>query len=835
MAKLPTGTVTFLFTDIEGSTGLLQELGPDRYQRLQDEHDAIVRAAIAEGDGTVVRTEGDAFFAAFPTPAGALRAAVGAQRGLAAAQVRVRMGLHTGEGRLGGGDYVGLDVHRAARIAAAGHGGQILLSAATRSLVEHDLPAGVAVRDLGPHHLKDIEHPERLFDLVVEGLPSDFPPPAARDARPNNLPERLTSFVGRRKEIDETIRLLSEHRLVTLTGPGGTGKTRLALEVAATLLSSFDDGAFLVDLAPLTEPNQVCPAICEALGVHEEAGRDLVEMLVDRLAGRSMLLLLDNFEHLLAEAPLVGDVLARVPEPKFLVTSRTPLGLYGEQEQPVPPLTVPEDRTGPDLDALVRYEAVALFVDRARAASPGFALTAENASAVADICARLDGLPLALELAASRIKVLTPDAIRSHLEGGLDLLAARATNVPERQRTLRATIAWSESLLDEPERRMFARLSVFAGGADLDAVAAVADERMDVLERLTTLVDHSLVVRIDADEPRFGMLETIREFARERLEAAGTLDATRRRHAEHFLGLAEAAEPYLTSDDQVPWLDRLDRDHENVQAALGWAMEAGQIDRALGAAASLWRFWLLRAHITLGRAWLERLLAIPGGPSSDRARAHNAAGSLAYWLQDVPDTERHYGSALEMFEGLGDRRGIAEAKYNLAWVPYVRGSGYEEALVSLREAAEVFEQLGDEESAARARGDISYFMMLAGDHTSALPLLEQSVDRARNGGDVFSLVDNLVRLAETHRAMGDHGAARAACLEALEVLERGSISGGIAAVLQLMAASEEAEGRHERAMRLHGAAEAMAEELGAAQLPPLAEDPVGPAREAMGD
>ena len=840
MTELPTGTVTFLFTDIEGSTRLLQELGPDRYGRLQADHDETIRAAITEEGGTVVRKDGDAFFAAFPTPGGALRAAVEAQRRLASGSTRVRMGLHTGEGRPGGGDYVGIDVHRAARIGAAGHGGQVLISEATRGLVEHDVPDGVRLRDLGEHRLRDIAHPEHLFDLVVDGLPSDFPTLRTLEARPNNLPAQLTSFVGRREEIAETVRLLSEHRLVTLTGPGGTGKTRLALTVAAELLPSFEDGVFLVELAPLSDPGQVCPAICEALGVREEPGSDLIDTLIDRVQGQTLLLVLDNFEHLLEAASLVDRVLSQAPDVRALVASRTPLTLYGEQELPVPPLATPGEDTTSDLEALSRYEAVALFVDRARAAQPDFGLTAENASTVAEICARLDGLPLAIELAASRIKLFPPEAMRSRLGHGLDLLAVRAANVPPRQRTLRATIAWSEGLLDEPERLLFARLSAFTGGADLEAVASVANPRgelgTDTLEGLTTLVDQSLVRPTDTEgsEPRFGMLETIREYATERLVARGDAEI-RRRHADHFLDLAGASEPHMSADGQVAWLDRLDRDHENIQAAMAWAEDAGEIDRALDAAASVWRFWLLRAHSAVGRAWLERLLAVPGERSVARARAYGAAGSLAYWQQNVSETERHYGEALDISRDLGDRPAMAQALYNLAWVPYIRGTGYREAMGSLREAADLFEGLGDEEGATRARGDISYFLMLAGDHRAALPLLEESVTRSRERGDRFSLVDNLVRVAEAHRALDDHAAAQAALLEALDEFERSRITGGIPAVLQLMASSEAAQGRHERALRLHGAAVAINESLGGAELPPLVDDPVGPVREAIGD
>jgi predicted ATPase/class 3 adenylate cyclase len=843
MAELPTGTVTFLFTDIEGSTRLLQELGPDRYQRIQDDHGRILRAAIAEGGGTEIRTEGDAFFAVFRSPAGALRTAIRAQRDLAETPLRVRIGLHSGEGRLGGDDYVGIDVNRAARIAAAGHGGQVLLSDATRGLVEHDLPDGVRLRDLDEHRLKDIAHPERLFDLVIDGLLSDYPPLRTRDARPTNLPGRLTSFVGRREEMAETVRLLSDNRLVTLTGPGGTGKTRLALEVAAELLPSFSDGAFFVDLAPLADPGQVCPAICEAVGVREEPGSDLIDTLVNRLTGKTLLLVLDNFEHLLEEASLVGRVLERVPDVRVLVTSRIPLGLYGEQEQPVLPLTTPDDGAGPDVEALVRYEAVALFVDRARAARPAFTLTAENGSTVAGICARLDGLPLAIELAARRIKVLTPEAILARLGRSLDMLTASAPNLPERQRTLRATISWSESLLEEAERRLFARLSVFAGGIDVDAADAVAnpggDLGIDTLDGLSSLIDKSLLLRTGPGgaEPRFGMLETIREYASLRLEEAWDHEPTRRRHAEHFLALADASEPHLTGDDQTAWLDRLDREHENLQAALRWSADAAEIDRGLSAAASVWRFWHLRGHLAIGRAWLERPLAEPGERTAARAKAHGAAGGLAYWNADYDATEHHYEESLAIYRELDDLQGIAEAVYNLAFVPIARGTELGRAIELLDEARARYQRLGDERGVSKATADTAYVLMMQGDYRSAVPVLKEASVRSRRLGDRFRLTDDLTSLGQAHRLLGQHREARAAFLESLDLFEESGITGGVGAVLLMMSALESDLGRHERAMRVFGAAEVI-REAGEAGFPTAAVmmgDPVGAARAAIGN
>jgi class 3 adenylate cyclase len=470
MTDLPTGTVTFLFTDVEGSTGLLQALG-DGYAAVHDQHAAIIRRAVAEAGGVEVSTHGDAFFVAFASPAGAVRAAVAAQRGLAAHDwspgpaVRVRMGVHTGEGTLGGDDYVGIDVHRAARIADAAHGGQVIVSDATRGLVQHALPAGVSLRDLGPHQLRGIADPERLHQLVVEGLPADFPPPRTPDATPGNLPPPLTSFVGREEELAEVERLLDHTRLLTLTGPGGSGKTRLALRVAADLRTSYEDGAWFVDLSPVTDPDLVPAAVAKALRVPEAAGRPVLEEVKDHLRSREPLLLVDNFEQVAEAGPVIEDLLLSAPRLRTLVTSRVVLSLPGEQEYAVPPLQVPEaGRLPGDLAAVGAVEAVRLFVERAVAASPRFALTGENAPAVAEICARLDGLPLAIELAATRTKVLTPDQILSRLKRSLSLLTSGARSLPERQRTLRAAIAWSYDLLDPVEQRLFARLSVFTGG-----------------------------------------------------------------------------------------------------------------------------------------------------------------------------------------------------------------------------------------------------------------------------------------------------------------------------------------------------------------------------------
>jgi class 3 adenylate cyclase len=457
MAELPTGTVTFLFTDIEGSTRLLHELGPD-YEPVQTDHMRIIREAIATGGGREIRTEGDAFFAVFSSAAGAVSSAVRAQRALSAhpwshgGSLRVRMGMHTGEGRLSGGDYVGIDVNRAARIAAAGHGGQVLISEATRILVADDLPVGIIVRDLGEHRLKDFDQPTRLHDLVIDGLPAAFPSLNTLET-PTNLPVEPTSFVGREQELGEIRRLLGSTRLLTLTGPGGSGKTRLALRVASDQLDRYPDGVFFVELASVNEPHLVPSVIASALRTGEQGPLPILETLQIELWHRTALLVLDNFEQVIEASPTVGALLSGAPRIKVLVTSRGPLRIQGEQEFAVPPLELPDPAHPPAPEELTRFEAVALFVERATAIDPKFVLDGRNSQAVVEICRRLDGLPLAIELAASRLRLLSVSTIHEHLDRALSLLAVRSRDLPERQRTLRGAISWSyDSWLQRRQR-----------------------------------------------------------------------------------------------------------------------------------------------------------------------------------------------------------------------------------------------------------------------------------------------------------------------------------------------------------------------------------------------
>jgi predicted ATPase/class 3 adenylate cyclase len=749
MPSLPTGTVTFLFTDIEGSTRLLESLG-DAYSPVLERHHALLRAAIDGGEGTEVSTEGDAFFAVFPSAPRAVAAAAGAQQALAeepwppGVAVKVRMGLHTGEGMLGGDSYVGLDVHRAARVANAGHGGQVLLSGATQAVAARSLPDGLRVVDLGLHRLKDLSRPEQLWQLEIAGLPNDFPPPRTLDATPNNLPLQLTSFLGRSREVAEVRELLVANRLVTLTGPGGSGKTRLALQVAAEASDDHPDGVYFAALEPITRPELLVPTIAQAVGMPDPGGAT-VQRLADHLGERRVLLVLDNFEQVDAAAPLVGDVLAEAPGLTVLATSRSPLRIYGEREYPVPPLGLPDPRHLPDLEQFTQFESVALFVERAVAVRPDFVVDNANAPAVAEICVKLDGLPLAIELAAARIRVLTPQAILERLSDRLGLLSGGARDLPERQQTLRGAIAWSHDLLEEPDRSAFARISVFAGGATLEQIEEVCFEPADrwmALDVVTSLVDKSLL-REDAagDVPRFRMLETIRQFAAEQLGAAGDAEMLRARHAATVLAFAEAGAPAVLGPEGRAWLDRYELERDNIRAAMAWALDGAHTETALRLLSACWRYWQIRGYLTEGRAHAERALALPDASDfpDARERALEAAGGIAYWQADLDAARVWYRETLDIARARGDDRAAANALYNLtftfAWIP----EGQDEARKIAQESLEVNERLGDKAGIGRALWALASTYYFEGDWEPAIELMEPTLALFREIDDRFMI------------------------------------------------------------------------------------------------
>jgi predicted ATPase/class 3 adenylate cyclase len=843
--RLPTGTVTFLLTDIEGSTRLLQALGAE-YDAVLERHGVIVRQALADYEGIEISTQGDAFFAVFRSAAEALAAAIAAQRALASEewpdghQVRVRMGLHTGEGRLGGDNYVGLDVHRAARIAAAGHGGQVLLSAATRNLVETTLPEGVALRELGSHRLKDLKHAEDLSQVVISGLDQAFPAISSLET-PSNLPAELTSFVGRQREIEEISKLLSTTRLLTLTGPGGTGKTRLAQRVAFETRSAFSDGVYFVDLAPLTDATLVGPTVARSLGLNEQAHQPDVELLQEYLQAREILLLLDNFEHLLEAREIVKDLLAAAPRLTVVVTSRSSLNLYGEMEFPVPPMPLPDPSAIGDVDRLAKNEAVTLFIERARATAPAFRITAENAVAVAGICARLDGLPLGIELAASMVRVLEPGEILARLEQRLPMLATGASDLPERQRTLRGAIEWSYELLQPSQKALFGRLGIFAAGCTIEAAEAICNPGgelgLDTLDGMAALVGQSLVQRMaDAGETRFGMLETIREFASERLDQDGQRGQMESRHIAYFRDLAERGEQSFLGPDRIGWLDRFEREHDNVRGALRRAIDTGQVDGGLALAASLWRFWFQRGYLREGRAWLEQLIRMaPDNVTALRAKAHEALGGLTYWLADADATQVAYESAVHLYRKLGDREAEAEAMYNLAFVPVMRDdldASRRQFEVSLALARDV----GRADLMAKNQHLLGIALRESGDPRAAMSFFEEAATFYRAADDRFQLAWALGEIGATQHAVGNWPSAWDAWQEAFGLFAEARVLPLIGTSLESASAFASAEGRHAEAVRMAAAGGVLSETTGAAGPPMLVphRDVIEAARQAIG-
>ncbi|MGI8829552.1 MAG: adenylate/guanylate cyclase domain-containing protein [Candidatus Limnocylindria bacterium] len=705
---LPTGTVTFLFSDIEGSTRLVGAIGPAEYTRVLEHHNKALRGAFAAHAGVERGTQGDSFLVMFPDAPAAIAAAAEAQRALASASwpdgavVRVRMGIHTGAGVLGGDDYVGIDVHRAARVAAAAHGGQVLMSEAARVLSANDLPAGVSLRRLGEYKLRDLSQPEQLTQLVIDGLPSDFPPLNAGGMEAaGNLPQRLTPLIGREADLAMLERLVGERRLVTLTGAGGTGKTSLALEFARRRADAYADGAWFVPLEAITEASLVPAAIANGFGLVETPGQSSVDRLAAYLADRTVLLVLDNFEQVLGAAPIVGDLLNAVPALTVLATSRSPLRLAHEQEYPLGPLDPPSAETS--ISAMRDNAAVRLFVERAGRVRPGYEVTDAEAPAVAEICRQLDGLPLAIQLAASSISLLPADAIANRLARQLALPGRGARDVPERQQSVDQAIAWSEELLDPAARRLLARLSVFRSGFRLEEAEVVAGASTnggtDLLEGLSTLVDQSLVQPIPGpDGPRYRLLEPIRVYAARRLADAGDMAAIERAHALGYLDLAETAAAHLPGAEQRVWLDRLGAEHDNLRAATSWALDHGGVEIALRLGTALWRFWQLRGHIEEGLKAMSRMLELPKAsePTVWRAGALGALGGLRYWSADLPGADALYRAQLDLGRELGDARQTADALFNLSHTRFLLAKDHDAVDLLDAEAERLFGELGDE-------------------------------------------------------------------------------------------------------------------------------------------
>jgi predicted ATPase/class 3 adenylate cyclase len=821
---LPTGTVTLLFTDIEASTRLELAVGTERYADLRERHRELLRAAWREHDGIEIGTEGDSFFVVFERPSEAVAASADAQRALAAegwsdgAAVRVRMGLHTGEAAVAGGSYVGTAVNRASRIAAAAHGGQVLVSAATRLLVADRLPAGVDLRDLGAHRLRDLPQPERLFQLTIEGLPNEFPP--LRGQVGDSLPVQLTSFVGRESELVAAERLLATSRLLTLTGPGGTGKTRLSIALAARAADMYPDGVVFVPLAPIDDALLVPATIARALGIADLSGRPALDAVVEHLGEKRLLLVIDNFEQVLSAAAVIAELLRRTPNSTVLLTSRAVLHVTGEQEYEVPGLPAPPDidrlssaaaarLPGPlrrcEPEAIGRFEAVRLFVARARAVRPDFELDDSNAWAIARITARLHGMPLPIELAAARVKLHAPDAILARLDDQLGLLASSARDVPERQRTMRGAIAWSVDLLSPAERTLLARLGVFTGGFDFASAVEVCRgpdlSEAAIEDGIAGLVDQSLVRRVPDAAGRAAILEPIREYSLERLAAGGELEGLRDRHVEHFLAVAEEASANLAGADQGRWLDRLDLERDNLRAALGWTIERPLPDSAVRLAFGIWRFWQKRGYLDEGGARLRAILDAPWSQAHPlRAKALEAYGGVRYWQGRIEDALPAYVEATRLWRTVGDRRELANALYNEA---FTRGVAQPEiARPMLDEAAAIYRDLDDDVGLGNVLWGAGIAAIQTDDVARAEGLFVEARERFRSAGErtMEAWADHMLGSALAFRGHFDE--ADAAFTASLDHFEEVGDVAGISIVLGDLAIGEFRRGLLERSARL---------------------------------
>jgi predicted ATPase/class 3 adenylate cyclase len=821
---LPTGTVTFLFTDVEGSTRLWETQHAAMQQALAD-HDAILREAIEANQGCLVKTTGDGAHAAFAIAADAIAACVAAQRALEAhawgeLSIKSRMALHSGEAEQRDGDCYGPALNLAARLTAAAHGGQILLSLSTEELLRGHLPADIALRDMGERRLKDLVRPERVFQVIAPDLPADFPPLKTLDARPNNLPAQTTQFIGREKAIRAVREHLSDAkvRLLTLSGVGGTGKTRLALQVAADVVDEFEHGVFFVPLAALSDPALVLPTIAQTFDVREAAGRPLQEQLQDYLREKQMLLVLDNFEQVIDAASRVTDLLTVARRLKVLVTSREVLRLSGETDYPVPSLSLPDPQRLPPLERFTQYEAVALFIERAAAVKPAFAVTNENAPAIAQICHRLDGLPLAIELAAARVRVLPPQRMLVELSHRLSFLMGGARDLPARQKTLRGAIDWSYDLLTGDEQKLFRRLAVFVGGCTLEAIEAVCNIETDmpVLETVESLVGKSLMKQTEAQgEPRFTMLETIREYASERLIAAGETERLRDRHRDYFLALAEGAEPKLIGAEQATWFQRLEEEHDNLRSALEWSLVEAQSTGGLRLCGALVRFWVTRGHLSEGREWCVRFLGKGGRQARtlERAKALIAAGALAYFQGDYLVTQALQEESLAIMRGLGDRSGIARALTNLGAVAVERGN-FASARALLEESTAIFRELGDRDGIAHSLNNLGNVARDLGDFASARARYEESLAIWRELGNRRGVARSLNSLGNLALYQGDYPAARTLHEESLAIRWELGDRRGMALALNNLGLVANVQGDTLTARRLSEKSLAIRRELG---------------------
>jgi len=838
-----TAVATFLFTDIEGSTRLW-EREPDRMRAAMAHHDALARAAVEAHGGQVVKKTGDGLHATFREPLDAVLASVDLQLGLARLEeecglvLRARCGMHAGAFERRDDDYYGTAVNRAARIMAAAHGGQVLLSGAVCERLEGRLPEGISLRDLGNARLRDLARPERIHQLLHRDLRSDFPALRSLEGTPNNLPHVPSSFIGRSRELAEVRALLPRTRLLTLTGMGGLGKTRLALQASAEAMDAYPDGIWLVDLAVVHDARRVAQAAASAMGVKEEPGRPVVEALERHVRDRHLLLILDNCEHLIDTcAELARRVLSSGALVCVLATSREPLRVPGEVAYALDGMSLPEARGGASVSD---SEAVRLFVDRAAAARPGFTLTAENAAAVATICNDLDGIPLALELAAARVRTLPVDEIAARVRDRFALLTSRDPTALPRQRTLRALIDWSHELLSQDERTLFRQLAVFESGCALEAVekVCVLPSGSDVLPLLEQLVDKSLVL-LEHEPARYRMLETVRQYARERLAASSEREALMRRHFDFYLGLAEQARAGLVGADQAHWLAILDAERENILAAHGWSQNTGEDAHAgLRLASSMKLYWINRGLLELGQRVTQEALDLPGArePNEARCRALFDAGQMRYFAARHGEARALLEESLAIARALGSRKKIGAVLQPLGMAALGEGDR-EMARRCLVEALAIARSLGDGRDIATAANALGQLQRLEGAPREAAVLFEETIRISREQGDLELAAVGLLNLAMVCIDREEGRFARTAAAEALAFAQELRSQPVLQSVLEVTAGLATLAGDDRTAARFYGAAEAQAERTG------LRRDPadaaflaglIGAARERLG-
>lgn len=791
------GVVVFMMTDIEGSTRLWQADRETMSQALA-RHDTLVRSAVEQHGGAIVKEHaaGDSAFAVFRDAAPAIAAALDVQRRVAdepwptATPLRLRMALHAGDAEVRDGDFFGPAVNRCARLRGIAHPGQILVSRAVQALAEGLLEPGAELRSLGQHWLRDLPQPDEVYQLCHPDLPGDFPPTPSSGTAPNNLPVQLTSFIGRERDLANLQATVTLNRLVTLTGVGGAGKTRLAVEVAAALRPEFPGGVWMVDLVPLRQPEQVLQQVAHTLGVHETPNQELLATVITAIGNDRKLVILDNGEHVLhACAAVAADLLHACLGLHILATSREALNVRGEAVYAVLPLAYPDPKAQQPFPTLAATDALILFADRASASRRTFALTADNAQAVAGICARLEGNPLGIELAAAWVNVLSVDQILARLQRSFDLLRGDVVDLPERHQSLQSVVDWSYDLLDRPLQRCFAGLAVFTGGWTLDAAEHVlAGETDDVLGALSALVGKSLVIMEEgADlETRFRLLETLRSFAWKYLERSGSLPVLRQRHADVYLQFAETAEPKLAGAEQSAWLPRLQAESGNFLAALGWLRAAGDAEHGLRLAGALWRLWFMRGQLSEGRSQLAAVLALPGEDGTAiRAKALHAAGTLASLQGDYAEARPLLESALAIRRALGDEVGQSQTLTNLGNLAYEQDD-YAAARRAYENAVAIFRKADSPWNTALALHNIAAVAYAQCDLAAAEAQAAESLAISRRHGFDRLVVNVLILSGLVASERGQLDAARQRFDEAYAIVDTLDDAPGLAEAHRLL-------------------------------------------------